>query len=184
MDSVGGRALVIATVPGDLGEAATLLPAYEQLGVDVALVLPPHVRWQPPADPLGTVDYYRLLATLSDLPLMPYNTPGLGRDDVPAARRHPRHRGHQGSVRDDLPMFQAIQLLGERFVWIGNKRHDPGVAHLRYQMGMQGFTSGMTNFLPEPGAGPPRRLRRRRLAARRAPAGLGRGPGTCPQRVR
>lgn len=22
--------------------------------------------------------------------------------------------------------------------------------HLRYQMGMQGFTSGMTNFLPEP----------------------------------
>jgi 4-hydroxy-tetrahydrodipicolinate synthase len=46
-------------------------------------------------------------------------------------------------------MFRAIQLLGDRFVWIGNKRHDPGVAHLRYQMGMEGFTSGMTNFLPE-----------------------------------
>ena len=35
-------------------------------------------------------------------------------------------------------------------MWIGNKRHDPGVAHLRYQMGMEGFTSGMANFMPEP----------------------------------
>lgn len=148
VETVKGRALVIAAVPGDLGEAATLLPAYERLGVDVALVLPPHVRWQPPADPLGTVDYYRMLATFSDLPLMPYNTQGW---DVAMYQRLadiPAILGIKDPCADDLPMFRAIQLLGDRFVWIGNKRHDPGIAHLRYQMGMQGFTSGMTNFLP------------------------------------
>ena len=37
-----------------------------------------------------------------------------------------------------------------RFIWIGNKRHDPGLVHLRYQMGMQAFTSGQSNFWPEP----------------------------------
>jgi dihydrodipicolinate synthase/N-acetylneuraminate lyase len=47
-------------------------------------------------------------------------------------------------------LFRAIRELGDRFVWIGNKRHDPGVLHFRYQMGIDGFTSGMSNFLPEP----------------------------------
>jgi dihydrodipicolinate synthase/N-acetylneuraminate lyase len=47
-------------------------------------------------------------------------------------------------------MFQAIERLGDRYLWIGNKRFDPGVTHLRYQMGMETFTSGQCNFWPEP----------------------------------
>ena len=119
------------------------------MGVDVALALPPHVRWKPPADLEGTVAYYRLLGERSSLPLMPYNTQGWGADMFVRLAEVDAIIGVKDPCVDDLPMFRAIQLLGDRFVWIGNKRHDPGVLHLRYQMGMQGFTSGMTNFLPE-----------------------------------
>ncbi|MFO1539942.1 MAG: dihydrodipicolinate synthase family protein, partial [Chloroflexota bacterium] len=146
--TVAGRALVIATVPGNLAEAAVLLPAYAALDVDVVLALPPHVRWKPPADPEGTVAYYRLLAERTSLPLMPYNTQGWDAGMFVRLAEIDAIVGVKDPCIDDLPMFRAIQLLGERFVWIGNKRHDPGVAHLRYQMGMEGFTSGMTNFLP------------------------------------
>jgi dihydrodipicolinate synthase/N-acetylneuraminate lyase len=149
VESVGRRAVIIATVPGNLAEAAELLPRYETLGVDVALALPPHVRWKPPADPEGTLEYYRQIAARTALPLMPYNTQGWGADMFVRLAEIPAIVGVKDPCVDDLPMFRAIQLLGDRFVWIGNKRHDPGVAHLRYQMGMQGFTSGMTNFLPE-----------------------------------
>ena len=148
--AVAGRAIVVGTLPGNLAEALALLPAYERIGVDVALALPPHVRWKPPSDIEGTVDYYRLLGRRSSLPLMPYNTQGWGADTFVRLAEVDAILGIKDPCVDDLPMFRAIQLLGDRFVWIGNKRHDPGVAHLRYQMGMQGFTSGMANFLPEP----------------------------------
>lgn len=148
--AIGGRAILIATAPGNLAEACALLPQYAQLGVDVILALPPHVRWRPPADPLGTVDYYRTLGARTDLPLMPYNTQGWDAAMYVRLAEIDAIVGVKDPCFDDLPMFRAIQILGDRFVWIGNKRHDPGVAHLRYQMGMEGFTSGMTNFLPEP----------------------------------
>lgn len=149
VETVGDRAVVIATAPGNLAEAAWLLPRYEALGVDVVLALPPHVRWKPPVDAQGTVDYYHLLAARTTLPLMPYNTQGWDATMFVRLAEVPAIVGVKDPCIDDLPMFRAIGLLGDRFVWIGNKRHDPGVAHLRYQMGMQGFTSGMTNFLPE-----------------------------------
>lgn len=147
--AIGERAIVIATVPGDLGQAAELLPAYELAGVDVVLALPPLVRWKPPSDAEGAIAYYRLLAERTGLPLMPYNTQGWDATMFVRLAEIPAIVGVKDPCLDDLPMFRAIQLLGDRFVWIGNKRHDPGVAHLRYQMGMEGFTSGMTNFLPE-----------------------------------
>ena len=149
VEVLGGRAVVVATAPGNLAEALQLLPAYERLGVDVVLALPPHVRWTPPPDPAGTADFYRALAARTSLPLMPYNTQGWDAEMFVRLADIPAIVGVKDPCTDDLPMFRAIQLLGDRFVWIGNKRHDPGVVHLRYQMGMQGFTSGMTNFLPE-----------------------------------
>jgi 4-hydroxy-tetrahydrodipicolinate synthase len=150
VETVGGEAVVIATVPGNIADACTLLPAYERLGVDVVLALPAHVRWKPPQDPEGVVDYYRALGERTRLPLMPYNTQGWGADMFVRLAEIDLIVGVKDPCVDDLPMFQAIKQLGDRFVWIGNKRHDPGVLHLRYQMGMEGFTSGMTNFLPEP----------------------------------
>lgn len=150
VSAAAGRAVVVATVPGNLAEASELLPRYEQAGVDIALVLPPLVRWKLPPDIEGVIDYYAAIADRSELPLMPYNTQGWSAETFVRLAEIEPIIGIKDPCVDDLPFFRAIQLLGDRFVWIGNKRHDPGVVHLRYQMGMQGFTSGMTNFLPEP----------------------------------
>lgn len=78
----------------------------------------------------------------------------LAEEELVAVARTARAVVGRGRVNDACfdphPMFQATERLAERFVWVGNKRFDPPVTHLRYQMGMEGFTSGQANFLPNP----------------------------------
>lgn len=150
LDTVGGEALVVATVPGNIGIATGLLADYERLGVEVVLGMPPLIRGKVPADLSGVAEYFRVLCGSTSLPVMPYNTQAwpvevfcqLAEIDGIIGVKDPCHNPHE--------LFKAIQQLGDRFIWIGNKRHDPGVLHLRYQMGIEAFTSGQTNFWPGP----------------------------------
>jgi dihydrodipicolinate synthase/N-acetylneuraminate lyase len=147
---VAGRALVIGTVPGNVALGTRLLRDYERLGVDVGLLMPPLIRGRVPADLEGVAEYVATLAGRTSLPVMPYNTQRWPAEFFVRLAEIEGVIGIKDPCEDDQEMFRAIQVLGDRFVWIGNKRHDPGVVHLRYQMGMEGFTSGMTNFLSEP----------------------------------
>ena len=122
--AVQRRALLIATVPGNLGAALELLPAYEQLGVEVVLALPPLIRGRVPTDLEGVAEYYEALGDATRLPLMPYNTQRWPAETFERLARIPSIVGVKDPCEDDLPMFRAIQRLGGRFVWIGNKRHD------------------------------------------------------------
>jgi dihydrodipicolinate synthase/N-acetylneuraminate lyase len=126
VETVGDRALIIATLPPNLKAATELAPRYAELGVPVLLGMPPLIRGKIPSDLEGTFAFFQHLAEIERI----------------VGIKDPMHHPHT--------LFRAIQLLGDRFVWIGNKRHDPGVVHLRYQMGMQAFTSGQSNFWPQP----------------------------------
>jgi len=145
----GDRALVVACVPGNLGQATRLLSKYQEMGVQVVLAMPPLVRGLVPTDLAGVFEYYRLLSDCTKIPLMPYNTQHwpaefivrLADVEQMIAIKDPCFVPHE--------FFKAIKLLGDRFVWLGNKRHDPGIVQFRYQMGMQGFTSGQANFFPD-----------------------------------
>jgi len=150
VQAVGDRALIIATLPPNLKAALELAPRYAALGVPVLLGIPPQIRGKVPRDLEGTFDYYQRLTQATDLPLMPYNTQGWPAEFYQRLAEIERIIGVKDPCFDPHTLFRAIQLLGDRFVWIGNKRHDPGVVHLRYQMGMQAFTSGQSNFWPEP----------------------------------
>lgn len=150
VETVGDRALIIATLPPNLKAATELAPRYAALGVPVLLGMPPLIRGKVPGDLEGTFAYFRLLAEVTDLPLMPYNTQGWPAEFYARLAEIERIVGIKDPMHHPHTLFRAIQLLGDRFVWIGNKRHDPGVVHLRYQMGMQAFTSGQSNFWPEP----------------------------------
>jgi dihydrodipicolinate synthase/N-acetylneuraminate lyase len=112
--------------------------------------MPPLIRGRIPRDLEGTFEFFRLLAQATDRPLMPYNTQGWPADFYVRLSEIDRIIGVKDPFHEPHTHFRAIQRLGDRFVWIGNKRHDPGVVHLRYQMGMQAFTSGQSNFWPEP----------------------------------
>jgi len=144
------RALVITCLPANLSEACELASRYQSLGSQIALGMPPLVRGKVPADLEGVFEYYRQLAKASDLPLMPYNTQGWPAEFFTRLAEIDRIIGVKDPCHQPHEFFKAIKLLGDRFVWIGNKRHDPGVVQFRYQMGMEGFTSGQSNFLPGP----------------------------------
>ena len=67
---------------------------------------------------------YEALGDATRLPLMPYNTQRWPAEMFERLARIPSIVGVKDPCEDDLPMFRAIQRLGGRFVWIGNKRHD------------------------------------------------------------
>ena len=150
LEVVGTKALVISCLPGNFRDATELARRYERLGAKIMLGMPPLIRGKIPADLSGVADFFQHISRVTPVPLMPYNTQGwpaeffvqLAEIETIIGVKDPCHVPHE--------FFRAIQLLGDRFVWVGNKKHDPGVAHLRYQMGMEGFTSGQSNFYPEP----------------------------------
>ncbi len=147
--TVGERALVVPTLPGNLGEAADLAPRYESLGLRVALAMAPYTRHQVPEDPEGVYQYYEALGTRSGLALMPYNTQGWSAELFERLAEVPQIAAIKDPCVEPHHLFRAITRLGDRFVWIGNKRHDPGVLHFRFQAGIEGFTAGFVNFAPQ-----------------------------------
>ena len=150
LQTVADQALVVTTVPGNLGIAVELIREYERLGVEIVLGMPPLVRGKVPTDLAGVADYFRLLCSRTSLPVMPYNTQSWPVEVFCQLAEIDGIIGIKDPCLNPHELFKAIQRLGDRFVWVGNKRHDPGVLHLRFQMGIEAFTSGQTNFWPGP----------------------------------
>ncbi|MGB0605797.1 MAG: dihydrodipicolinate synthase family protein [Candidatus Latescibacterota bacterium] len=149
LETAAGRALVIPTVPGNLKTALELLPQYEAMDAQVVLGMAPYTRNQIPDDLEGVYSHYRILSDYTSLPLMPYNTQGWPPEFFARLADIDRIIGVKDPCLVPHNLFAAIQQLGDRFVWIGNKRHNPGVLHLRFQMGIEGFTAGIVNFAPQ-----------------------------------
>lgn len=150
LSAVGQKSLVVATLPGNLGEAIPLANKYQKLGIEVALALPPLVRGRAVVDAPGIVQYFKTLTANTDLPIMPYNNQAWALDFYLGLADIPKIISIKDAMLDPYQIFRAISRLGDRFVWIGNKSFDPPITHLRYQAGMECFTSGMANFYPEP----------------------------------
>ncbi|NKB71149.1 MAG: hypothetical protein GKR89_29105 [Candidatus Latescibacteria bacterium] len=148
LEVAGERILVVPSLPGNFGMAAELIGAYAQMGAQIVLGMAPFIRDQRPDEIEGVWRHYRGLADLSPLPLMPYNTQNWPVDFFVRLAAIDSIVAIKDPCLDPHPLFRAIQQLGERFVWVGNKRHDPGVLHLRYQAGIEGFTAGFVAFMP------------------------------------
>ena len=80
---------------------------------------------------------------------MPYNTQGWSAELFEWLAAVPQIAAIKDPCIEPHNLFRAIKRLGDRFVWIGNKRHDPGVLHFRFQAGIEGFTAGFVNFAPQ-----------------------------------
>jgi dihydrodipicolinate synthase/N-acetylneuraminate lyase len=149
-ETVGGRALVVGTLPGNFGEAVELARRYSALDLPVALAMGPMLRGRVVTEPLAVAGYYRRLATAVGLPLMPYNSHEWSLDVLLRLADIDSVVAIKDACINPHPMLQAIHRVGDQIVWVGNKRYDPAVTHLRYKLGMQAFTSGLANALPEP----------------------------------
>ena len=148
LEVAGERALIIPALPGNLRMALELAPRYEEMGARVVLGMPPFMRNLVPIDIEGVFQYYRLVGQASGLALLPYNTQGWSADFMARLAEVEQIIGIKDPCFQPHEMFRAIRKIGERFVWIGNKRHDPGVLHFRFQAGIEGFTAGLINFMP------------------------------------
>jgi dihydrodipicolinate synthase/N-acetylneuraminate lyase len=144
----GDAALVIPTLPENLRNAVELAPVYEKMGAQVVLGMAPYIRNEVPDDLEGVFNYYKVLGENTTLPFMPYNTQGWPPEFFCRLAELDGIIGIKDPCKAPHNLFAAIQMLGDRFVWIGNKRHHPGVLHLRFQMGIEGFTAGLINFHP------------------------------------
>ena len=151
LETAGDAALVTPTLPGNGAAAVELARRCQAAGARVCLAMPPFERNRVPDDLTGVLDHLRLISErVPGLRLFPYNTQGWSLEFFERLAAIDAVIGVKDPCVDDHPLFRAIQRLGDRFVWIGNKRHDPGVLHLRYQAGIEGFTAGFINFLPGP----------------------------------
>lgn len=149
LDIAGDKALIAPALPDNFAAAAALAPRYEKMGVRVTLGMAPFIRNTIPEDIEGVFNHYNLLAQLSDMALMPYNTQGWSPDFFEHLAEIDKIIGVKDPCQVPHNLFRAIKRLGDRFVWIGNKRHDPGVLHFRFQAGIEAFTAGFINFIPQ-----------------------------------
>ncbi|MDP6356641.1 MAG: dihydrodipicolinate synthase family protein [Planctomycetota bacterium] len=145
----GDRALIVPTLRGNLKSACELAPRMEKLGARIVLAMPPYIRHEVPDNPDGIVEHFRIVGKASGLPLLPYNTQAWPAEFFERLAEVDKIIGIKDPCRSPHGLFIAIRRLGNRFVWIGNKRHQAGVLHLRFQAGIQGFTAGLINFIPE-----------------------------------
>ena len=150
LDAVGDRILVVGCLPSNYGEAMSLAPYYARTGIQVMLATAPQVRWRVPVDLEGTFEYLAGIASVGDLPILPYRNQPWPMEFLQRLGDIDQIIGIKDPCLEPIEMYRAIKRMGDRFVWIGNKRHDPGLLHVRYQMGIEGFTSGQLNFFPEP----------------------------------
>ena len=149
IEAAGGRALVIPTVPDNLKRSIPLLKAYAKAGAEVVLSMPPYIRHRVPEDLEGVFNYYRALGRSTDLALLPYNTQGWPPAFFARLAEIDRVIGVKDPCHHPQNLFEAIPLVGDRMVWIGNKRHQEEALRGRFEAGIQGFTAGLINFIPE-----------------------------------
>lgn len=149
LEVAGDRALVIPTVPDNLKRSIPLLKSYAKAGVEVVLGMPPYIRHRVPEDLEGVFRYYKALGDATDLALLPYNTQGWPAAFFARLAEIDRVIGVKDPCHHPKNLFEAIPLVGDRLVWIGNKRHQEEALRQRFEAGIQGFTAGLINFVPK-----------------------------------
>ncbi len=149
LEVAGNRALVVPTVPDNLKRALPLLKAYEKAGVELVLCMPPYFRHRVPEDLEGVFRYYKTLSDGTGLAMLPYNTQGWPPKFFARLAEVERVIGVKDPCHHPQNLFDAIPLVGDRMVWIGNKRHQEEALQKRFEAGIQGFTAGLINFIPK-----------------------------------
>jgi len=147
MDGLGDDATVLAGVGGSTGDAIELIEAYDELGVDAMMVMPPDHTYR---HERGLLDYYRALGDASDAPLVPYVRgfhPSVDflvdlaeLDDVAAVKY---------AIDDAGKLDAATDRSEADVVWSCGlaEPHAPAF----WEAGAEGFTSGVSNFAPRLG---------------------------------
>lgn len=140
-------ATVLAGTGGSTRDAVHLAEAFADAGADALMVMPPDHTYK---HERGLLEYYRKLGAATDLPLVPYVRgfdPSVGflarLTDLDAVA------GVKYAL-EDVPKFaEAVEAGADDVVWVDGMA-EPYAVSLWIE-GAEGFTAGVSNFLPRIG---------------------------------
>jgi len=147
VDALPSDACVLAGVGGSTGDATELVEAYDSVGVDAMMVMPPDHTY---LHERGLLDYYEELADATDRPLAPYvrgfdpsveYLVALSELESVAAVKY--------AITDTTKLGAAVERGADDVVWV-NGLAEP-LAISAWVEGCEGFSAGVSNFRPEVG---------------------------------
>ncbi|GAA0681946.1 dihydrodipicolinate synthase family protein [Natronoarchaeum mannanilyticum] len=147
VDALPSDACVLAGVGGSTAGARELIEAYDRIGADAMMIMPPDHTY---LHERGLLEYYRSLSSATDAPLVPYV-----RGFDPSAEyladltRIDGIVGIKYALKDSVKLGEAIQAGDDDVVWVNGLAEPYAVAY--WAEGVEGFTAGVSNFRPEVG---------------------------------
>lgn len=147
VDALPSSACVLAGVGGNLTEAHELVAAYDRIGVDALMVMPPDFTY---IHEQGLLRYYEKLAANTETPLVPYVRgfePSVSYlDDL---TRVDGLVGIKYAIPDAVKLGAGVEAGADDVVWVDGlaEPHAPSF----WVEGAEGFSAGVSNFRPEIG---------------------------------
>lgn len=147
VDALPSSACVLAGVGGNLDEAHELVEAYDRIGIDALMVMPPDFTY---IHERGLLRYYEKLSKNTDTPLVPYV-----RGFEPSVNylsdltRIDGLVGIKYAIPDAVKLGAGVEAGADDVVWV-NGLAEP-YAPSFWAEGAEGFSAGVSNFRPEIG---------------------------------
>jgi len=147
VEALPSDACVLAGVGGSTADALELIEAYDEIGADAMMIMPPDHTY---LHERGLLEYYRELSAGSDAPLVPYV-----RGFDPSAEyladltRVDGVVGVKYALEDPVKLGEAIRAGADDVVWVNGLAEPYAVSF--WAEGVEGFTAGVSNFRPEVG---------------------------------
>lgn len=149
VDALPAQACVLAGVGGNTGDAREMIRAYDDIGADAMMVMPPDHTY---IHEQGLLEYYRKLSTATQQPLVPYVK---GFDPsiqyLADLTRIDSVAGIKYALEDPVKLGEAIDKGADDVVWVDGLAEPFAVAF--WAEGVEGFSAGVSNFRPEVGLG-------------------------------
>ncbi|MDS0300614.1 dihydrodipicolinate synthase family protein [Halogeometricum sp. S1BR25-6] len=147
VDALPSDACILAGVGGSTSDAQELVRAYDRVGADAMMIMPPDHSY---IHERGLIRYYEKLDAESEAPLVPYVKgfdPSVGylRDLAGVDGVV----GVKYAIEDAVKLGAAASSTPEDVVWVDGLAEPFAVSF--WNEGIEGFSAGVSNFRPEVG---------------------------------
>ncbi|WP_226482767.1 dihydrodipicolinate synthase family protein [Natrinema amylolyticum] len=147
VSALSDDACVLAGVGGSTKSARELIAAYDRIGVDAMMIMPPDHTY---VHEQGLLKYYEALADAAEAGIVPY-VRGF-EPSVPFLVSLTEIEGVAGikyAIPDAVKLGQAIPAGDDDVVWVDGMAEPHALSF--WIQGVEGFTAGVTNFEPRLG---------------------------------
>lgn len=147
VDALPSETCVLAGVGGSTPDAQELIKAYDRIGVDAMMIMPPNHTY---IHERGLLRYYEKLDAITDTPLVPY-VRGFA-PSVSYLRDLTRVDGVVGikyALENQVKLGAGVEAGDDDVVWVDGLAEPYAVGF--WNEGIEGFSAGVSNFRPEVG---------------------------------